>query len=95
MVKIIWTPQSLSDLDSIAEYIATDSIYYADLVVENIINSIESIRLFPKIGRIVPEYHHPNIREIFYRRYRIIYEIKNNTIDILTIFHSSRLLENK
>jgi len=95
MAKIIWTPQSLSDLDSVAEYIAKDSIYYAILFVENIIKSVESLELFPQMGRVVPEYQNKSIREIFYKSYRIIYEIQNTTIDILTIFHSSRLLENK
>lgn len=95
MAKIVWTPQSIGDLESIAEYIASDSVFYANLVVENIIISVESLKIFPKIGRVVPEYHHKDIREIFYKRYRIIYEINDKSIDILTIFHSSRMLDGK
>ncbi|MGH7494929.1 MAG: type II toxin-antitoxin system RelE/ParE family toxin [bacterium] len=37
MVKIVWSPQSLADLENIADYIARDSFHYAKLVVEKIV----------------------------------------------------------
>lgn len=41
----------------------------------------------------MPEAHDDNVREIFYKRYRIIYETKGDHVEILTIIHGSRLLE--
>jgi len=38
MVKIIWTKRSLTDLKSIAEYISKDSVKYASLTLEKIID---------------------------------------------------------
>ena len=38
MVKIIWTQRSLTDLKSIAGYISQDSIKYASLTIERIID---------------------------------------------------------
>lgn len=93
MAKIIWSPQSLADLENIADYIAQDSVYYARLVVERIIHAIELLTHFPLQGRRVPEAHEENVREIFYKRYRIIYEVKPDQVQILTIIHSSRILE--
>ena len=93
MVTIIWSPQSLNDLENIANYIAQDSPFYASSFIENIIQTVENLALFPQIGRKVPEFNNPNIREIFYKRYRIIYQLSENSVEILTIFHSSRLLE--
>ena len=55
MVKIIWTQRSLTDLKSIAEYISQDSIKYASLTVERIINVTSYLETNPKIGRMVPE----------------------------------------
>ncbi len=92
MAKIIWSPQSLDDLENIADYIAKDSPYYASSVIENIIESVENLSLFPQIGRKVPEAADENIREILYKRYRIIYQFREDTVEILTIFHSSQLL---
>jgi len=38
MVKIIWTQRSNIDLKSIAEYISRDSVKYASLTLERIID---------------------------------------------------------
>jgi len=47
---------------------------------------------FPKFGRKVPEFDDPNIREILYKHYRIIYLIKETQLEILSIIHGSRML---
>jgi plasmid stabilization system protein ParE len=55
MVKIIWTQRSLTDLKSIAEYISEDSLRYASLTIERIINVTLVLETNPRIGRMVPE----------------------------------------
>jgi plasmid stabilization system protein ParE len=45
------------------------------------------------MGRIVPEKEIPAIREIFWKKYRLIYRITSDFIEIITIFHGSRLLD--
>jgi len=54
MVKIIWTQRSLADLKSIAEYISKDSVKYASLTPERIIDITKHIENNPRIGRMVP-----------------------------------------
>jgi addiction module RelE/StbE family toxin len=94
MVKIIWTQRSLTDLKSIAEYISQDSIKYASLTVERIINVTSYLETNPKIGRMVPELRRQDkIREIILGNYRIIYKITSiQTIHILTVHHSYKRL---
>jgi len=53
---------------------------------------VKALPEFPQSGRIVPEYRNENIREKIYKHYRIIYRIKNNSIEIVAIYHGSRLL---
>ena len=72
-MKIEWTEPAISDLDSIRDYIARDSEYYADIFIEKIITAVENLEEFPEIGRIVPEAEERNIREILFHNYRIIY----------------------
>ena len=93
MVKIRWTSQALSDIDSIAEYISKDSHYYAQMFVVKIFESVESIQTFPGAGRIVPEINNPDIREIVLGNYRIIYRHSSKLVEILTVYHSARLLK--
>lgn len=95
MVEVKWTKQSISDLDSIAEFIAKDSVKYAEIQIERFLNLVEILSVQPKIGRIVHETDDTNIRELIQGNYRIIYRISNpKLIDILTVHHSRRLLSN-
>jgi len=43
---------------------------------------------------LVPEYANKNLREKIYGNYRIIYRLKEDSVEIVAIFHGSRLIEN-
>jgi len=92
--KIIWSPEALEDIESIAEYIARDSEHYARAVVSKILDRTGSMKEFPFIGRIVPEIGNKYIRERFVYSYRLIYRIGKNEILIIAVIHGKRLLEN-
>ncbi|TFG21498.1 MAG: type II toxin-antitoxin system RelE/ParE family toxin [Promethearchaeota archaeon] len=80
-------------LHEIYNYIARDSKNYANLFMKKLYESAQKLKDFPKIGRIVPELDNPNIREIIFHNYRIIYRNKIQFVEILTIIHGSRLLK--
>lgn len=44
------------------------------------------------MGRILPDQKNEKIREIIFKSYRIIYEIKEKTIEILIVIHGKRIL---
>ncbi len=93
MVEIKWTDNALKELDNIANFISKDSPKYAQILVKQIYEMISHLEQFPKFGRKVPEYNDPNLREILYKSYRIIYLIKQKHIEIISIIHGSRLLK--
>ena len=89
--RIKWSPDASADLHSICEFIAKDSKHYASVFATNVIHLIENqIASFPKSGRKIPEYNHENLREKIYGNYRIIYEIKPDHLEIITICHAAR-----
>ena len=92
MTKLIWSPQSLRDLESIRDYVATDSPRYAALVVERIIGAVERLPSFPESGRVVPERNDPQIREVIVRPYRVVYRLRPGVVEIATAFRASRML---
>ena len=95
MVDVNWTKRALKDIDNIAEFIAEDSFYYAQVQVKRFFDKVEILKKYPTIGRVVPEKKQSNIREIILGNYRIIYKIiSENKIDILTVHYSKRLLKN-
>src|SRR5271167_1405675 len=91
-MKLIWSDPSIEDLTSIREHIARDSEYYAIDLVEQVVLCVERLLQFPKLGRVVPEAQDENIREPFYRNYRIVYQITGERIEVLTVVHGSREL---
>jgi len=90
VASLIWTINAKTDLKEIYEYIAYDSKYYANTFVEKIRNITKKIKVYPKLGRKVPEYNLNEIRELIYQNYRIIYKTSKKKIYIVSIFHAAR-----
>ena len=92
-MKVYWTKEALDKLQQIKDFISQDNIEAALKFVEKLISMGESIVENPERGRIVPELSISEIREIVYKNYRIVYLLKKNSVDILTVFESHRLLK--
>lgn len=93
-LKVEWSPEATEDLESIAEYIARDSEFYARAVVTEILSTSRNIINFPLIGRIVPEIGVEQIRERFIYSYRLVYRIEAARILLVAVIHGKQLLEN-
>jgi toxin ParE1/3/4 len=94
-MNIRWTEPAVLDLESIKDYIARDSEYYATEFVGRIIDAVEKLCLLPSMGRVVPEIGEENIREIIFFNYRIIYRIeKVEGITVLGVIHAARDMNN-
>ena len=91
-MTVIWTQEALEKLREIEEFIGMANPERAEKFVDHLIERGESISKNPKIGRIVPEISIPEIREIIVKKYRIVYKIKKDKIEILTVFESHRLI---
>jgi toxin ParE1/3/4 len=85
-MKIFWTKEALLRLQEIEEYISRDNPIGAIEFVDKLITVAETIIDNPRKGRIVPELSFENIRELLHQNYRIVYLVKKNSIDILTVF---------
>ena len=92
MIKIRWTHEALLRLFEIEDFISQDSPDRARKFVDQIIEHAECLSDNPLSGRTVPEISNPDIRELIFRKYRIVYRIIENTLDILTIFEGHGLL---
>ena len=95
MAQVRWTPQAADDLDAIAEFIARDSPYFAGLFIADILQSVNRLVDFPESGRIVPEIGNRSIREVILGSYRIIYRLRSEAVEVLTVHHGARLLNPK
>ena len=94
MERIVWLTKANNDLIDIYNYISKDSIYYAMKTVNEIINKVEILHIFPYSGRILNDIVNEEYRELIYKSYRIIYRIKISTIYIHRVWHSAREISN-
>ena len=92
-MKIFWTKEALLRLQDIEEYISKDNPVAAIEFVDKLISVAETLTDNPERGRVVPELSMDNIRELIHRNYRIVYLVKKNSIDILTVFEGHQLLK--
>lgn len=88
--KVKWTEVAWSDLEEVADYIVKDSRYYAAAFVREVRNAARSLAYLAERGRIVPEFGDPTIRELFVKRYRLIYRVTEQTVYIIGFIHGTR-----
>ena len=91
MTRIIWAPQAIEDVEAIRAYVARDSAHYADLVVERIVAAVARLESHPLSGRVVPEVGDESLREVMQGSYRIVYRLQRDVVEIVTVFHGTRL----
>lgn len=70
--------ECLNDIQRNREYIAEYSPVAAQQFVDSSFAKVEQLLKFPQLGRMVPELGRPTVREVFYRHYRIIYQVVPN-----------------
>ncbi|MBK7103666.1 MAG: type II toxin-antitoxin system RelE/ParE family toxin [Ignavibacteriae bacterium] len=92
-MKIYWTKESLLNFQEIEDFISQDNPNAAIKLTDKLISLVEDLIEFPEKGRIVPELSISQIREILHKNYRIVYLIKKNSIDVLTVFEGHKLLD--
>lgn len=90
---LTWTETAIGHLCAIAEFIALDSEARAAHVVTSIVESAERLKRFPRQSRVVPEFEREDIREVHWRKYRIVYRIVPDAIAIVAVVHGARRLE--
>jgi toxin ParE1/3/4 len=92
MAQVSWSPSSLLDLDSIADFIGRDSAHFASLFVQSIVAKVEKLSEFPLSGRVVPEYGREDLREFIFENYRIVYRVRGDLIEVAAVIHGARQL---
>jgi toxin ParE1/3/4 len=86
-MKIFWSAQALCDLRAIRDFIARDSEHYAHLQIDRLISRVERTAGMPITGHPVHEFIESGLREVHEGGYRIIYGIRDEEFQVVTIVH--------
>jgi plasmid stabilization system protein ParE len=90
-VKVRWSRRALWDLREIGGFISRDSPQAARRWVGRLQERAKKAAFMPRAGRMVPELNLEQIREVLIGNYRIVYRLKPQEIEILTVFEGHRL----
>lgn len=90
--KLTWSPAARDDLRDIVTFISRDSPSRAETFAYRLISETDKLQSFSEIGRVVPEYSIPTIREIIVRTYRIVYRVdhEHKLVEIARVWHAAR-----
>ena len=90
--KVILAPRAIQDLQEIVRYISVDNPERAESFGRELITKTRLLAAFPEMGRVVPEFNDPHIREIIHKSYRIVYRVNNQErrIEVSRFWHGAR-----
>ena len=93
--NVYLTQHAQEDLEHAYSYIASDSIDNATLFITEIEKNIYTLEIFPFRNPLIPEneFFKTDYRHLIYKKYRTIYRVTENSVFILRIIHSVRLLD--
>lgn len=88
-MRIKWLRTALNNLDQEAAFIAADDPAAARLVVARVLKAVDALASQPSLGR---PGRVAGTRELVvaHTRYVVPYRVKDDAIEILRVFHTSR-----
>ena len=93
-VAIRFAESAVADLETLRRWYAEQGVPdVGDRFVEAIVTHIEALRDHPDMGRIVPEFEQPFLRELIHPPFRIVYRRDPKHVRIVRVWRSERLLE--
>jgi plasmid stabilization system protein ParE len=86
-VKLVWTRKSLDDIVRLHEFLAALNAAAAAKIVQGLVSTAGRLLRFPRMGERLDRYDPREVRRIFAGDYEIRYEVTQESIAILRIWH--------
>ncbi len=83
-MKVVGSRVALRNVDDFAAYIARDKLEAPEKWLEDLFDLVGKLGEFPESGRWVPEVGSPQIREVIFKSYRVIYSVRKK-VHVLTV----------
>ncbi|MBI5289254.1 MAG: type II toxin-antitoxin system RelE/ParE family toxin [Chloroflexi bacterium] len=94
MARVAWTPLARRDLQQIEDFISADSPDHGEEFVAALKSAVARLERFPLLGREAPvELHVPGLRQLLFHKYRIVYRLRGQTVEVHAIVHGAMDLE--
>ncbi len=80
-MKVRVSARALADLTAIQAYVSTDNPTAASALVSRLMRRVRALEVFAHLGRPVPEWSDPAVRELIQGNCRIVCSPPSATID--------------
>ena len=91
--EISFAESALRDLAEIRDWYTAEQVpEVGDRLVAEVFERVEVLADHPDIGRIVPEFGQPFLRELIHTPFRIVYRRDPQRIRVVRVWRSERLL---
>lgn len=90
--QVVLSPSARADFRDIVRYISADDPDRALDFGRFLISRTKLLAQSPELGRIVPEFEDPLIREIIVRAYRVVYHLDHSQrlVEVIRFWHAAR-----
>ncbi len=86
-MRVVWSPTARRQLHAAVDVVGEDRPQAALAWLDGLVERTELLRELPVQGRVVPEWGEETVREVMYDPYRVVYEIRDDRIEILVLSH--------
>jgi plasmid stabilization system protein ParE len=91
--QVIFAESAVVDLEKIREYYLEQQVpEVGDRFVREIVALIEDLPTHPDRGRVVPEFNQSRLRELIHPPFRIVYRSDSQSLSIVRVWRSERLM---
>ena len=92
-ITVAFAESALRDLEGIRAWYAEQGVpEVGDRLVAEIFQQLERLVVHPELGRVVPEFDQPFLRELIHPPFRIVYRRDPVRIRVVRVWRSERLL---
>ncbi len=87
-MKLKWTRKAFSDLNRLYNFLSALNATAAVSAVQSLVKAPLILTQTPRIGDRLSEFEPREVRSLLVQKYEIRYEIKDQTIYILSLWHT-------
>ena len=91
MAEVVWTEPALAQLEEIVAYISLDKPEAAQAVAQRVFAATDRLEAFLRLGRKIPEFPHPQYRQVWIRPCWLYYRIEDERALILHVRRAEKL----
>ncbi|HEY3317520.1 MAG TPA: type II toxin-antitoxin system RelE/ParE family toxin [Coriobacteriia bacterium] len=92
--RVTFAASAIQDLQDIRAWYTSQKVpHVGERLVHEVVSQVEQLPRFPDLGRVVPEFGVPHLRELIHPPFRIVYRLDEDRIRVVRVWRTERVLD--